>query len=395
MRILYSHYLREQEHPAVRMVDEVADGLRRLGHEVVVHASAAESADVPVTPPHAARPSVPKRLLWFAKELHRNCGTYRRDAAAVAAVRPDVVLCRQDAYRFSMPLACRRAGVPVVTYADAPVAYETRHFNPAGRWHPAGLVELVERWVLRHSRAVVTVSEPAAAILRRYHLPSPIAVAANGVDVGRFRPLTAAEREECRRALGVTTPHVAGFVGTFRPFHGGQLLADLIRRTARRSDLTWLLVGDGPGRGAVEEAARGLPRVVFAGRRPAAAVPGLLGSMDLLVCPHQHSVPEFYFCPLKVLEGMAAGVPCLASAQGDIPRLLGGGGRALRSDHPDVWAEAVTLLLDSPHERTVMGAAGRERALAHFTWGATATAVATVLGTVQRAARGAVAPAAA
>src|SRR5207247_938091 len=99
------------------------------------------------------------------------------------------------------------------------------------------------------------------------------------------------------------------------------LLADLIRRAAGRRDVTWLLVGDGPGRAGMETELAGVPHVRFLGRRPPDQVPELLAALDVLVVPHHRTVANFYFCPLKVLEGMAAGVACLASTQGDIPTL--------------------------------------------------------------------------
>lgn len=351
-----------------------------LGHEVEVHASTPPVRGEAGRSVQGGRPTLPKRTMWFAKELSRNRAAYRRDAAAIAEFRPDVVLCRQDSYRFSMPLACRKAKVPVVTYADAPVAYESRHFNPSGRWHPGGLVERIERWVLSRSRAVVTVSTPAASILRRYGLRVPIVVAPNGVDVERFHPRSNEERLATRAAFGVGTPLVAGFVGTFRAFHGLGLLGELIQSTASRADLTWLLVGDGPGREELESAVRGLPRVIFTGQQPSQMVSQLLGTIDVLICPHQRAVPEFYFCPLKVLEGMAAGVPCLASDQGDIPDLLAGAGLTLDTDHPAAWTKALTSLLDGPKLRSEMSVAGRMRAN-RLTWRATATAVESVLVT--------------
>ena len=273
MRILYSHYLAAEDHPAVRMVQSIAAELRHLGHEVLIHRSEPlkDSAHKPAAAPRGAGGgslrSV-RRRLWFARAVAENVGGYRRDAAAVQAFGPDVVLARQDAYRYSMPLSCSRLGVPLVTFADAPVAYETRHVNPSGRWHPPRLVESIERWGLRRSRAAVTVSNPAAGLLERYALNLPIHVAPNGVDADRFRPSTESERAETRRRLGVATPRVAGFVGTFQPFHGLNLLGDLVRLTADRTDLTWLLVGDGVGRQKLEADLKGHPRVVFAGRQP-------------------------------------------------------------------------------------------------------------------------------
>src|SRR5262249_31386698 len=160
-------YLADDHNAAAQMVDRVADALRGLGHEVMVHRSfgpALHGADVDRGVAARRKPSARLRnAVWFARALGRNRPMYRHDLGALRAFRPDVVLARQDAYCMSMPRAARRLGVPVVTYADAPVAYETRVFAAhVGRWHPPGLVEAIERWTLRQSRAVVTVSHPAA-----------------------------------------------------------------------------------------------------------------------------------------------------------------------------------------------------------------------------------------
>ena len=170
MRVLYSHYLESDDHPAVRMVQAIAEQLRLRGHEVLVHA-------MPGRPRSAPRPSNGggglRGKLWFVKALARNRARLRRDQEALRSFRPDVVLARQDAYCWSMPAAARRESVPLVTYADAPVAYETRLYSPPQRWHPPGLVESIERYTLRQSRAVVTVSHTAARLLGMYGCAAP------------------------------------------------------------------------------------------------------------------------------------------------------------------------------------------------------------------------------
>jgi len=383
MRILYSHYLSDDTHPAARMVDSIATELTELGHEVLVHRSAPWVNRAKVAGA-ATRRGLIRRSLWFMKELGRNRPAYTRDAAVLATFRPDVVLCRQDAYRYSMALACRHADVPLVTYADAPVAYESRHFNGGARWHPPGLLERIERWVLQQSRAIVTVSEPAARVLGAYGLRNPIVAAPNGVDTNRFRPTTLGEWTATRNRLGITTPLVAGFVGSFRPFHGLALLREMISRTSARTDLTWVLVGDGDGRGGLQAAVRSNPRVIFCGRQPSDLVPSLLGSMDVLVAPYQRELSEFYFCPLKVLEAMAAGVPCLTSDLGDIPGLLRNGGMTVSSEDPRVWVEKLSFMLDQPGLRAAMGVVARARVEQEFTWAQTARRVADVLSGVAK-----------
>ena len=390
MRILYSHYLAEDTHPAVLMVEAIARELRKRGHEVFVHRSAPPNAD-----PQAAatsqgrarkrRAGKLRNALWFLRALSRNRPMLARDLEAIDRIKPDLVLARQDAYCLSMPVAARRRNIPIVTYADAPTAYETRQYCHAdGRFHPPFLVEAIERWTLRVSKSVVTVSEPAGRILENYHCGTPIHVISNGIAPERFPRLSPPDRLKARAALGLTAPYVACFAGSFKAFHGIDKLRDLILATSYRNDLQWLLIGDGPKRAELEEALDGQDArasVIFLGRRPSEEVGALLGLADVAVAPHPQVEGEFYFCPLKILEYMAAGCAVLASHQGDIPRLLDDGRAGITISDPSTttWARALLNILDQPDYREILGETARNRVLDQFTWEETAKQVEKVL----------------
>ena len=417
MRILYSHYLATDEHPAVRMVKAIAEQLRAMGHEVVVHRSFGpavpsaegkgniecrmsnlecrianvEGEDRDATHEHhfVIRDSLfvrsifpwAKGKLWFAKAMARNLAMVKRDRRAVRRFQPEVVLARQDAYCWSMPLVCRRQGIPLVTYADAPVAYETRLFGEKGRWHPPWLVEAIERWGLKQSRAVITVSQPAASRLQRYALGVPVNVVPNGVHPARFPDLSSAKRANQRRALGLGAAKVVGFLGTFRPFHGVDRLRELMLGTSHRADVQWLLIGDGPQRKALQDAVVGRVGAVFLGMQPAERIGRLLSLVDVAVAPHAYTAGDFYFCPLKILEFAAAGSVVIASDQGDIPMLLDEGRAGVLVPQPDLaaWQAALDRVLNDDRYRRSLGQAARRFVLSNFTWHHTAGRVEHVL----------------
>jgi len=238
------------------MVHSIAAELRQLGDDVVVHEPEVprrqEQGSKDRKPPANKRFQRLRNMLWFAKTLRHDRRAMAADVAAIQAFCPDVVLARHDAYRGSLVRAARACGVPVVVYADAPVAHETRHWSDdssasAKRFHPPGLVEYYEKHHLAMSSAIVAVSEPGRNCLQAYGLDVPITVIRNGVDQAFLGELPDAERKrQLRRSIGIEAPFVAGFVGTFKPFHGTALLAELIVRTSEWRDLHWLLVGDGP-----------------------------------------------------------------------------------------------------------------------------------------------------
>ena len=385
MKVLYSHYLADDGHPAVRMVHAIADELRHLGHDVHIHRSLGEAG--PQTSSVARREggalSALRGRLWFARALVRDRARTRRDLAALDAFQPDVVLARQDAYCESMPRAAARRGVPLVTYADAPVAYETRHHDHSGRWHPPGLVEAIERRTLKRSRAVIAVSNPSAELLARYGVKSPIEVISNGVHPERFAAMPNEERRRGRRALGIEAPLILGFQGGFQSFHGLDRLRDLMLSTAGRPDVHWLMIGDGPGREELQRAVSGKVRATFLGRRLPETMGPLLGLIDVALAPHEFG-GVFYFCPLKILEYAAAGCAVIAGDQGDIASLLDDGRAGILVNDGELasWTEALDRALNNPERSRELGRAARSFVLEQFTWKVTAEKVERVLNRV-------------
>ena len=68
-------------------------------------------------------------------------------------------------------------------------------------------------------------------------------------------------------------------------------------------------------------------------------------------------------------EGLATGLPVVASRIGGIPEIVGPTGRLVPPDDPAALAAALAALADDPALRSRVGAAGREWALAHdWSW---------------------------
>lgn len=382
MKVLYGHCLSDPNHPAVRMVRSIAAELRSLGDDVTVHepevarpnhdAFVAESAQ-----PARKRFRRLRNLLWFAKTLRHDRRALATDMAAIRAFRPDVVLARHDAYRGSLVRAARACGVPVVVYADAPVAHEIRNWSDdtssaSKRFHPPGLVEYYEKHHLAMSSAIIAVSEPGKRCLETYALDVPISVIRNGVDESFLGELPDPDRKrQLRKEFGIDTPFLAGFVGTFKPFHGTALLAELMKRTADWKDLRWMLVGDGPRKAdLLRSLGESAVRVTDLGRQPGDRLPELYRMMDFAVAPYPPSVHPFHFCPLKILEAEASGAVVLASDRGDIPALLGDGscGVVVPDDSVETWAASLSALMKDPDRLRILSRKALEFIENHHTW---------------------------
>lgn len=202
----------------------------------------------------------------------------------------------------SWPLACRY-GVIASRLARVPALVATAHLYvelQGGRRPPV---------TLRPLRRIIAVSDE---VRERYagQLRVPdrrLAVVRNGIPVPRtLRPPDAVLRAELVRGrpdFVVLTP---------ARLHEQKGHAYLLAAAAQIPDATFVLAGDGPLRAPLEAQARELgisERCLFLGHRT--DVQDLLAAADLLVLP---SLWEGL--PVSVLEGMAAGLPIVATAIG-------------------------------------------------------------------------------
>ncbi|MFF3003938.1 glycosyltransferase family 4 protein [Kitasatospora sp. NPDC057940] len=94
--------------------------------------------------------------------------------------------------------------------------------------------------------------------------------------------------------------------------------------------------------------------------------------VDLYRSAEVACVPSLYEgFSLPAAEAMATGTPLVATTGGAIPEVAGPDGEtclAVPPGEPDRLAAALGRLLDDPPLRARLGAAGRERVLARFTW---------------------------
>ncbi|MEM9557124.1 MAG: glycosyltransferase [Acidobacteriota bacterium] len=162
-------------------------------------------------------------------------------------------------------------------------------------------------------------------------------------------------RRARRGALGL--PDDALVFGAFLRFHPQKRPLDLVELARRlESDGWWLLlVGGGPLDAAVDEALarRPAPNIV---RRPMTREPlPLYDAVDVCV-----STSSYEGLPVFLLDALARGIPCVATAVGDVPLLLEAGGGVLVEQPGDLDAFTGALrALGDPRRRRTEGEAGR------------------------------------
>ncbi len=269
-------------------------------------------------------------------------------------------------------LAASRHGCPLVVTVHASVRHTMRVTSARTAWlRLAG--GLAEGLALSRADMVIALTPAAADRLLREGLPdSRVRVIPPGYDPALFA-----------RVTPDPFPHLpkprVGYVGRIAPQKDVSTLVEAFGRVARQACL--VVVGDGPGRRAAEHQARPLAgRIHFTGFLPHTMIPAVMGHIDLLVLATRYEE-----LPAVLVEGMAAGLPLVASRVGGIPALVDHDVNGLLVPPGDVraLAAALTRLLTEPDTAARLSAAARQTAQ-RYAWPALACQVAAIYQQVTR-----------
>ena len=218
----------------------------------------------------------------------------------------------------------------------------------------------VGRAILKSSSGVIAVSKKVSEHAQLLGVPSQeLWTIPNGVDTTRFRPAA-------RPILSSDTPVVV-FVGRLIINKGPQFVIEAALYVLQQYPGTrFVMVGDGPLRKSLKDRVRelGLEQAFeFLGLRR--DIPEILQKADILVRP---SLLEGM--PLTVLEGMACGLPIVAtpiSGTAELVRHEETGLLVRPSDAMDL-ADALIRVIGNPGLARQMGDRGRSLVEDGFSW---------------------------
>jgi glycosyltransferase involved in cell wall biosynthesis len=312
----------------------------------------------------------------------------------VAYVLPWKDAYHRDLEALGVPVHCLRGGHPadlrwvarlrrlvhrgsfdvIHTHAPVPAIAGRLLAGPAALVHTEHNVWSRYRWPTRTSnavtfprnRSVIAVSSSVAGsmsspLLRRR---PPIEVIHHGTVLSSVRTVEPAARRARRVALGLPADGtVLGTVGNFTPKKDHRnILRALARLDAGPAGSAphLVLIGSGPleeelRRVVADEGLSG--RVSFLGTR--SDVFELLPLFDAFVLGSR-----FEGFPIALVEAMATGLPCVATAVGGIPEIVqdGSNGRLVLPGDPEALADALRQVLDDPAAASRLGAAARASA---------------------------------
>jgi glycosyltransferase involved in cell wall biosynthesis len=244
----------------------------------------------------------------------------------------------------------RGMGIPTLT---------TIHGSSRMSWR-TDVYEAIQWRRLRRFQAVVAVSRPLVADLRRAGVPPDrIRLVPNAWD-GRSPVLT---RDAARTALGLPLDgFVVGWVGRLIPVKGCDVFLEAVGRL-RDIALHASIVGDGPERDRLKAlvARHGVAdRVHFHGTRNGAA--SLFPGFDACVLSSRSEGT-----PMVLFEAMAAGVPIVVTNVGGVPDVVSDVEACLvPPDDPAALARGLRDVYAAPARARERVEAARTRLVTHY-----------------------------
>lgn len=230
------------------------------------------------------------------------------------------------------------------------------------------------RWLISRMDAVIATTEAAAS-----HVPHVRAVVPHGVDCTRFTP--AHDRAAAWAATGYPGVRGLATIGRIRPEKGTDRFVEaMLRLLPDHPDVTALVIGraaktdqaflDGL-KGRI--AAAGLAeRILFPGEIAPDTLPALLRALSLVV-----QLPRYEGYGMAPLEGMASGVPFVASDAGYYRSFSAQGTAGIVTEEA---VPALDALLRDPTRHTAMARQARALAERAFSVDGEARAITEVYG---------------
>lgn len=162
-----------------------------------------------------------------------------------------------------------------------------------------------------------------------------------------------------RSEWNITPRHVALYSGNIANKQGIDIIVEAARTLAHRPDLMFVVCGEGPNRGALEDKAQGLSNVQFHDLQPKDKLNELLGLATVHLIPQLAGAADLVL-PSKLGNMLASGRPIVATAAKGtgLAEEVEGCGIVVEPGNVRAFAAAIETLI----EDRVTGALARSRA---------------------------------
>ena len=312
-----------------------------------------------------AEPSGLKRIVHLASFALSALPHALRAGLRPKAERPNLVIAIAPALLSVVTawLAARLAGAKLWIHVqdfEVEAALATGLLDDR-RW-PARLARWVETTLLGLGDFVSTISPQMCAKLIAKGVAADRVFEMRNWSDARFAA-DPAGAEEIRAEWSLTGKIVALYSGNVARKQGIEILVEAARLLQHRTDIGFVICGEGPNRAELEGIASGLPNVQLHDLQPAEKMGAMLTMADLHLLPQIAGAADLVL-PSKLTNMLASARPVVATTEpgtglyGEVD----GCGLVTPPGNAAALAAAIEALADDPARRAVMGQAASVRA---------------------------------
>ena len=391
MRILYlTQYFPPEIGATQTRAYEMAQGLKRAGHEVTILTEFPNHPTGIIPPEYDGQWTSRQTLdgldvlrVWVKTSPQKNFKSrmafYLSYMLMAAWAGIALLRGKYDAiYATSPPLFVGGSALAISYLRRIPLFFEVRDLWPEsavqlGELNNKTALKLatwLEEACYRRARHIVVVTGGFKQNLVARGLPAAkISVIPNGANTDLFQPVPPSPA--LREALGIPAEQfVVAYTGLHGLAHGLETVlqaADLLREEA---DITFLFVGDGPRKPALQVLADelNLPNVIFHTAVAEHDLPAYVSVADVGLDVRRKIGISNMTLPVKMFSYMACERPVLLAIEGEAIAVINEAqaGIVVPPEDAPALAEAVLQLRDYPLEREKYRQNGRAYVMQHF-----------------------------
>jgi len=231
----------------------------------------------------------------------------------------------------------------------------------------AGILELFERAIMNGFHRLSTISKRMIERLHKKGVPSrKTCLFPNWVDTNLIYPML--EESLFRASFGLDSEKIIIlYAGTMGKKQGMENLIAAARTLRDRTDIQFILCGDGAVRAELETLSDGLPNVRFLPVQPFEKLNQLLNLADIHILLQKADAADLVM-PSKLSGMLASGRAVIATAnpETELGRVVAQVGVLVPPENVDALTGAILELAASRDQRIELGKKGRDFALTHW-----------------------------
>jgi len=359
---------------SIAHIKGVVDGFLKLGYSLFfLSTDKLELIEESKTRIYLIKPDGIMKNLREMPELEYNFQLIEQGRKILQKEKPEFIYQRYSLNNYAGAYLAKEFNIPFVLEYNGSFLWMSKHWGKTLQFkkitNKIGLINL------QVADLIVVVSKPIKdEIVKRGIKGEKILVNPNGVNPDRFKPDI--DGSCIRKKYNIDEKIVIGFIGTFGPWHGAEILAQAIKFIIKNNQkIHFLFVGDGPMMPEVKkiiEVNKVNKYVSFTGIVPQEESPKYLAACDILVSPH---IPNpdgtpFFGSPTKLFEYMAMEKGIVASNLDQIGEVLKDRETAILVKPGDVkdLATGISILINNMELRKHLGQNARKEAVEKYTW---------------------------